>query len=151
MPLPLWIGSLIKPVAELIDSLHTSKEEKLQAQAALLTVQSSITEKVLDYESKLNDIRGKIILAEAQGQSSIQRNWRPLLALSFGFIVVWNYVVQPLGTWLSLLAGGPTFPILDLPGGFWALLTTMIGGYAVGRSVEKVLGKSTNAILKSDG
>jgi len=80
------------------------------------------------------EMRGaiEIILAEARG-GWLQRNWRPLLMISVMAIVVNNYILFPyLSMWTDKVV------VLELPGGLWALLTTGVGGYVVGRSGEKI-------------
>ena len=82
-----------------------------------------------------NQINGCIapgIIAEAKG-NWLQRSWRPILMLSFGFIVIYNKFAAPLFGW----------PIPILEGEFWTLLQIGIGGYVVGRSAEKIADKIT--------
>jgi hypothetical protein len=73
-----------------------------------------------------------IILAEAQGQSWLQRNWRPLLMLTCITIIANNYVLYP---YMRAIFGWGV--ALDLPEALWELLKIGVGGYVVGRSVEK--------------
>lgn len=145
MPLELKIikeavmGAL-GPVSDLVDSLHTSREEKDGMKLQLAVAQGSL-------EQSFHASQSAVIMAEATGQSWIQRNWRPLTMLSFVFIIVWNYVIGPIGTWLSAVCvaiwGGPEtvpilFPVLELPTGLWATLNVGIGGYMSLRTYEKV-------------
>jgi hypothetical protein len=76
---------------------------------------------------ELQKLQTEIILAEANG-NWLQRSWRPVLMLAFGFIVIYVKFIAPL---FSL-------PIPPLENEFWNLLQLGIGGYVVGRSVEKV-------------
>lgn len=128
------VAGLFKPAAEIIDNLHTSQEEKAQAQVALLEAQSGILARVLDYEASITAQQAKVVVAEAQGQSWLQRNWRPMLMCTFGFIVLWNFVVAPLIS----AATGEAVIMLELPPGMWSLLQIGVGGYIVGRSGEKI-------------
>ncbi len=73
-----------------------------------------------------------VILAEAQGQSWLQRNWRPLLMLTCITIIANNYVLYP---YMRAIFGWGV--ALDLPEALWELLKIGVGGYVVGRSVEK--------------
>ena len=70
----------------------------------------------------------EIIIAEAKG-NWLQRSWRPILMLSFGFIVIYVKFVAPL---FSL-------PIPELENEFWNLLQLGIGGYVIGRTGEKMM------------
>lgn len=124
-----FLGGVIKPVTDLVDSLHTSEEEKLRAKAGLLAIQAALVERVLDYESRLAEAQSKVIQAEAQGVSWLQRNWRPLLMLIFTFIVFNNYVLVPI---FGLTPA-------NVPDAMWTLMQIGVGGYIVGRSGEKIV------------
>lgn len=118
--LPTIIGPLIGGLFGLIDK---SVEDKDQA----AKIKSSLQEMVLTGQIKEIEAAAAIIAAEAQGESWLQRNWRPLLMCLFGLIIANNYLVVPLfGT-----------PMADIPPDMWELLKLGVGGYVVGRSVEK--------------
>ncbi len=75
-----------------------------------------------------------VVLAEAEGESWLQRNWRPLTILNAAAILFNNYVLVP-----RLKAFGiETVAVLTIPDGMWSLLTIGLGGYIVGRTVEKI-------------
>ena len=69
----------------------------------------------------------EIILAEAKG-NWLQRSWRPILMLAFGFIVIYVKFLAPLFD----------LKIPELENEFWNLLQLGIGGYVIGRSAEKI-------------
>lgn len=75
-----------------------------------------------------------VVVAEAQGESALQRNWRPVTMLVFVFIILNNYVIAPY-----VAAFGGTVPTLEIPNGMWALLNVGIGGYIASRGIEKVV------------
>jgi len=130
-----WFGlvsSIFKPAADLIDAIHTSDEERLKVKQAMFELQVQAFQKAEEYETKLLDAKKTIITAEAQSQSWIARNWRPITMLTFLVLVVMDS--------LALLP-------FRLAGEAWTLLQIGLGGYVVGRSAEKV----TNVISrKSD-
>lgn len=113
-------------VNKVIDKVVLDKTEALRLQ------QQVFTEVMTNYRAELDNAT-KIILAEANGESWLQRNWRPLLMLSVVAIIVNNYILVPY-----LVMFGVAAPLLDLPVQLWELLTIGVGGYVVGRSVEKV-------------
>lgn len=80
-----------------------------------------------------------VIVAEAQGKSWIQRNWRPITMLTFVFIIANNYIFVPYAQ-----AFGAFVPALEIPNGMWALLNVGIGGYIASRGVEKVFETKNN-------
>ena len=119
-----FLGSVIKPITDLIDNLTTTDGEKKQLKNELVKLQNSLTIKVLDYQSKLLDTRTRLIEAEAKGQSWLQRNWRPITMITFLFLVCMD-----------------SFGVLAfrLSGQAWTLLQIGIGGYVIGRSGEKIV------------
>jgi len=116
-------ASVIGDIGKVIDDLFTSDEERDAAKNKILQV---LKEKELELQKMQTDI----IIAEAKG-NWLQRTWRPILMLSFGFIVIYNKFAAPLFGW----------PIPILEGEFWTLLQIGIGGYVVGRSAEKIADK----------
>ena len=122
------VGSIFEPAAKLIDELHTSDEERLQIKQAMFKLQVEAFNKAEAYESELLKAKSTIITAEAQSQSWIARNWRPITMLTFLVLVVSDS--------FGLLAS----PLADEA---WTLLQLGIGGYVLGRSAEKA-----TAILK---
>ena len=84
--------------------------------------------KVLNEQQlELQRLQTDIILAEAKG-NWLQRSWRPILMLAFGFIVIYVKFIAPL---FSL-------PVPPLENEFWNLLQLGIGGYVIGRTGEKI-------------
>ena len=116
------LSNLFVPAAKLIDNLHTSDEEKLTAKQAMFELQVEAFNKAEQYESELLSAKSAIITAEAQSQSVIARNWRPITMLTFLGLVV----LDSFGVLLTPLAPEA-----------WTLLQIGIGGYVVGRSAEK--------------
>jgi len=121
-----FLSDIVKPVTSLIDSLHTSEAEKGQVKQGLVKLENSIASKVLEYESKLMESQAKVITAETQGASWLQRNWRPITMLAFLILVICDS--------FGLL----TFRLSESA---WTLLQLGLGGYVVGRSVEKIIKK----------
>lgn len=135
-----FISGIFKPATELIDELHTSEEEKLKLRNSLVKLQNEVTMKQLellgkqmDVERELLDVRSKAIIAEAAGSSWLQRNWRPMTMVVFVVLIV-------LGVFDYLPS--------ELPKEFMSLVKIGLGGYVIGRSVEKA-GPSIAKSLKS--
>ena len=81
-------GNVIKEIGGIIDNLFTTDEERLEAKNKIFKV---IQEKELELQKMQTDI----IIAEAKG-NWLQRSWRPILMLSFGFIVIYVKFLAPL-------------------------------------------------------
>lgn len=129
------IGQIFKPATELIDNLHTSTEEKLTKKAQLLELQTMFLGEALQYETEQLKSKTAIIMAEANSQSMLARNWRPITMLTFLCLVV----ADSFG-WLAN-------PLADQA---WTLLQIGLGGYVVGRSAEKVTSGITKALKEKD-
>lgn len=128
------LSGLIKPVAELVDEVHTSEEERIQIKAKLFEIQNEMASQVMSYEARLLEAKTQVITAEAQGASWLQQNWRPITMLTFLVLVV-----------------ADTFGLTEfrLAQEAWTLLQIGLGGYVVGRSAEKVIPKVTEVMRKN--
>ena len=131
-----FLTTALNPIAKIIDEVFTNDEERINAQAKLTQVQNTIGSKILEYESQLVEAKSKIIIAEAQGQSWIQRSWRPVLMLVIVAIVANNYIIYP---YLSMFTDKAI--VLDLPSELFTLMTVGVGGYIAGRTGEKMVEK----------
>ena len=125
------IGAIFKPISDVIDHVLPSGDAKIALQSKVLEGQIQAAGAMMDYEKQLLDGQTKIITAEAQGSSWIQRNWRPITMLTFLGLVV----CDSFG-WLH----NPLAPQA------WTLLQIGLGGYVAGRSIEKVAPSITQAI-----
>lgn len=113
-------GDIIKSVGGVIDDLFTSDEERIKAK-------NKVFEILKEKELELRKMQTEIIVTEAKG-NWLQRSWRPILMLGFGFIVMYNKFFAP--------AFG--LPNAELENEFWNLLQLGVGGYVIGRSAEKI-------------
>ncbi|MCK5606200.1 hypothetical protein KAR91_30150 [Candidatus Pacearchaeota archaeon] len=136
--LPL-VGEIVKGVFGLVDQAVEDKDEanKLKAQLQTVFNNSDMTKFTTQIKSQV-----EVIVAEATG-SWLQKNWRPMLMCLFGIIVANNYVVYPYLMLFSETAAATTQ--LPIPPNMWGLLKLGIGGYVVGRSVEKIAGAAGGA------
>lgn len=126
------IGSVIEKGLGIVDKLVKDKDLAQQLKAEL-------TQAAMEFDKTELEAQAKIVLGEIQGESWLQRNWRPLLMLTIIGIVANNYVLVP---YLALFT--TKVVVLDLPGGLWALLNVGVGGYVIGRSGEKIVNTLKN-------
>ena len=116
-----WFSTgVIGEINKVIDNLFTSDEERLKAKNEMLRV-------LKEQQLELQRLQTEIIVAEANG-NWLQRSWRPILMLAFGFIVIYVKFIAPVFT----------LPIPPLENEFWNLLQIGIGGYVIGRTGEKI-------------
>jgi hypothetical protein len=118
-----FLSAAVEPVTNLIDDLHTSDEEKGKLQLEFQKITNEITGKAIALESQLLESKTSIIVAEANSQSWMARNWRPITMLTFLVLVV----LDSFGVLASPLADEA-----------WTLLQIGLGGYVTGRSIEKI-------------
>ena len=115
-----FISKVIEPIAGLVDKLHTSDDERLEAKAVLLQLQTSLMSQTLDYEKQIAASQRDIIVAETQANSWLTRSWRPITMLTLVAIVVISQ-----------------FTAMEVPPDLWVVIKLCLGGYVGGRSVEK--------------
>lgn len=112
---------VISEIGKVIDSLFTSEEERIKAKNEVFKV-------LQEQQIELQKLQTEIIVSEAKG-NWLQRSWRPILMLAFGFIVIYVKFLAPLFD----------LTIPELENEFWNLLQIGIGGYVIGRTGEKMM------------
>jgi hypothetical protein len=115
-------GELVKGVGGVIDNLHTSKEEKLEAE-------KKIKELVANYEVQMEKEISSRWNADMKSDSWLSKNVRPVVLV---FLVVSTVLM------IFIDAGAISFNVeakwTDL---LQLVLITVIGAYFGGRSLEK--------------
>ena len=104
-------GTLAKDIRTAITG-EISAEKKAELEAQLL-----------NFEGEVLKVRASVIMAEANGQSWLQRSWRPITMLTFLVLVVLD-----------------SFALLPfrLAAEAWGLLKIGLGGYIIAKSTERV-------------
>jgi hypothetical protein len=117
------VGSILNFGSTLLDKLYQDKDEREKAKLALLQ---------LEQQGGLQELEMKLqpLISELSG-NWLQRSWRPILMLSFTYIIVHNYIIVPIFS----------IPAADIPPDMWQLLKLGVGGYVLGRSGEKIAEK----------
>ena len=116
-------ADLVKNVGGVIDNLHTSKEEKLEAER-------KIKEVIANYEVEMEKNITSRWEADLKSDSWLSKNVRPLVLI---FLIVCTMLL------IFIDAGALNFEVkstwVDL---LQLVLITVIGAYFGGRSLEKV-------------
>lgn len=128
-----------------VDEIATSKEESkaqdnklAELRNDLAEIQKEIINKTADLEIEYTRAKASVLQAELTG-NKLQRNWRPIMMLCFGGIIVYQYfLVHFVNGIIGNLHGTFQMPVLNFPDNFWSLLELGIGGYIAGRSLEKI-------------
>ena len=116
-------AELVKGVGGVIDNLHTSKEEKLEAER-------KIKEIIANHEAEMEKNITSRWEADLKSDSWLSKNVRPLVMI---FLIVCTMLL------IFIDAGALNFEVksswVDL---LQLVLITVIGAYFGGRSIEKV-------------
>jgi len=124
------LDRLIGPVFGVIDKMVVDKDEANRIKLALHT-------QMLTNEAEMTRAMSSIITSEAQGKSWLQRNWRPLMMVWFGFLLGMYW----FGYAPEYLTESP-----ELTNSLFDLLKIGIGGYIGSRGVEKIAPVIASAI-----
>jgi hypothetical protein len=124
-------GSLVDSVGKIIDSVHTSEEEKGQIKIKLKELENEINKKQMD-----------INLADAQSTATgiggiMQRSWRPLIGMSCALAIAWEYVIKQFIMFVLATFSIETAPLPELDMATLFPLVTALLGMAGLRSFEK--------------
>lgn len=114
-------------LGELLDKLIPDADAKQKAKA-------NLQELALSQEGDKLQGRFAVITAEAQSDHWVVASWRPITMLTFVGIVANNYILAP---YIQLFFSVNV--TLELPPHLWELLKIGLGGYVVGRTVEKTM------------
>jgi len=124
-------GPLIEIAGKVLDRVIPDKAARAEAKAKL-------TSEILKNEAAFAEAAARVVVAEAQGHSWMQRNWRPSLMFTIMGLMIWNGVAAPL----IAVGFGVDLPLLQawqaIPSEMWTLLSIGVGGYIAGRSGEKI-------------
>ena len=131
------IAGLFQTAGGIVDSLHTSEEEKLKLKNTFFELQGRVLSDVLSYERSLNEAQSKVITAEASSGSWLTRSWRPITMLTFVALIVLR--------WVGLSASGLT-EALELE--LFGIVKICIGGYVIGRSAEQAMKAGAQALAE---
>ena len=116
-------ADLVKGIGSVVDNLHTSKEEKLEAER-------KIKEVIANYEVEMEKNITSRWEADLKSDSWLSKNVRPLVLI---FLIVCTMLL------IFIDAGALNFEVksswVDL---LQLVLITVIGAYFGGRSLEKV-------------
>jgi len=117
----IWslIGSIGGKVLDIVDNVVEDKDEANR-------LKFEIQRQLIENKSSELEAAAKIVLAEAQG-GWLQRNWRPLLMVTFAGLVVAH--------WFGFTA--PDIPE-TVQNSLLNIVMVGVGGYVVGRSGEKI-------------
>jgi len=114
---------LLKPISDVVNKVV----DKIAPDAGFSEkLKSELNKELLTHISTVLSKQSDVVLAEAKGESWLQRNWRPLIMVNFAVLITAHW----LGFTPENLSEAQVLALLDI-------VEVGIGGYIVGRSVEK--------------
>ena len=127
-------GGAIKAVTKVIDEIHTSDEERLNARNTIMKIEAELKKRQMD-----------INLADAQSKAGgvsgmIQRIWRPLIGFSCALAIFWEYVLKQFLMFFLATFKVETMPLPELDMGTLMPLVMALLGMGALRTYEKQKG-----------
>jgi hypothetical protein len=120
-------------LGQVVKSVFPNAEDELKR----LELQNQIQLALINNSAAIETAAASIVRAEAESEHWLTASWRPILMLVFGGLIV--------ARWFGLTAPGITEAVeLKL----WSILEVGIGGYVIGRSVEKAAPAVAAALKK---
>ena len=116
-------------VAPMVKTLFKTIDKTIDNKAEAEKIKQNIQQQLLSGQLKELEAQASIITAEAKG-GWLQRNWRPMLMLTFAGLVVAH--------WFGFTA--PNIPE-SVQNSLLNIVLVGMGGYIVGRSGEKIMDK----------
>ena len=114
------VPALAPIIGQIVGSLFPDPTEKAKAEAEAMR-------QLLAHQSEIESAAAKIIQTEAASTHWLAANWRPLTMITFTALIV--------ARWMGWVAPNLSeAEYLKL----WSIIEFGLGGYVVGRSVEKV-------------
>ncbi len=127
------LGILGKVAGSVADRIFPDPEHELKR----IELQQALQAAVLERTSEIERAAAEVVKAEAQGESWLQRTWRPVTMLVFVSLIV--------ARWLGWSA--PNLGEAEVMK-LWDIVEIGLGGYVIGRTAEKVLPGVVSSLQK---
>ncbi len=116
---------LLSPVFKIIEKVVPDTAERER-------IKKEITLGALENEQEYIRHISSVVIAEAQGESWVQRNWRPAMSWMLIVLNAWNYMIRPIfGAAFGVEIEAVPSDALTV------ITTTWAGAYGIGRTFEK--------------
>lgn len=120
-------GIDVAGIGALSDLVRTGLEKIWPDKAKVAEATNAIIQPLLEFMNKSIQAQVDVIVAEAKGESWLQRNWRPLVMMDFALLITAH--------WLGWTSPNITEAVLDH---LLEIIKIGLGGYVIGRSAEKI-------------
>jgi hypothetical protein len=122
-------------VGKVFDLVKGYQQKKLSESA----LRAEVEKAVLGTFTEVAKSQADIISAEMRSENWMQRNWRPLVAITFAFIPLFYGLIMPV--MVSWMGFAPVRIGDDLLRWIMDVVVICLGGYIGGRSLEKIVDK----------
>lgn len=120
--------NIVSLLSKIAPSIFSVIDQAVEDKDMATKLKHELSSQMLDSNGTIARAGADVVMAEASGESWLQRNWRPLLMI-----------------WFSILIGGYWFgfvPVnmpIEVVQSLFDLVTLGVGGYVIGRSGEKIV------------
>lgn len=136
-------GSIGDAFQKIVGAFHVDPTVALEKKVELDEIQLKLQG---DLQNAIDqEIQGQLAInkQEAASTSTFVAGWRPFVGWVCGSALGFYFIIAPLGTWLTGLAGHlVAFPVLDMKS-LLAILGPMLG-FGGARTYEKIVGVAGN-------
>jgi hypothetical protein len=132
----IFAGNIGDTVAKIVSLFKLSPEQAAEKQVELQKLTQELIEKQIDAAQTEMEAAKSVIIAEAQSQSWLPRNVRPLLLLLWGLLITVNYFAAVVSQFIRI----PFTPV-SLPDWLYKLVAIGYTGYVGFRTWEKLSDK----------
>lgn len=119
--------NVIQILSQLAPAIFETIDKSIPDKDLALKLKHELSTQMASTDGEIAKAATSIVIAEAQGESWLQRTWRPLLMVWFS-ILIGAY-------WFGFVPANMPIEIVDK---LFTLVQIGVGGYVVGRSGEKI-------------
>lgn len=119
--------NVISILSQLAPAIFSTIDQAVEDKDLALRLKHELSSQMASADGEIAKAATSIVIAEAQGESWLQRTWRPLLMVWFS-ILIGAY-------WFGFVPANMPIEIVDK---LFTLVQIGVGGYVVGRSGEKI-------------
>lgn len=128
----LLAGPIVDKVLDVFKSFQDRKATEAE-------IRGAVEQAVMSTIAEVSKSQANVIIAEINGADWLQRNWRPIVACSFAFVLLFYVLLMPmLVAWVGVPPVRTGDLILEWT---FQIIMISIGGYIGGRSLEKIADK----------
>lgn len=119
--------NIIAILAQLAPAIFSTIDKSIADKDIAMKLKHELATQMSNSLGEIAKAAASIVVAEAQGESWLQRNWRPLLMIWFSILIG--------GYWFGFVPNNMPISVVE---DLFTLVQIGVGGYVVGRSGEKI-------------